>query len=339
MVASVGTSGSERDLAVALSFPRHTHHQFGNPEARIEDLQPTTHDVHPAVRHVCALVVSLTERMQPDCSPLKPAPGSSWQPDVDRLASSLTAEHNSQERVRLSVLFGSEMLLGASVDYAKGMAHAIAGGSLYSGHVLARCVSEGIGRFRWMVEHPTDGSVLLCRALLVLGKSHQHEASRLRRTVAAGETDPVVDLQELRDSHASKASELLKFAQRLDAAASLPRESVLVADLSRATSLSDFPTIEFGIASAFTHLEPIVLFNSLDYESEKSEGQWLRTMSVSSMLLPVLIVNTALRHASQMAASLFEFTIGTDLFDAIEAELLQAFVNHGDEQGADLRLD
>lgn len=301
-------------------------------------MQPPTHDVHAAVRHACAALANLTERMQPDLGALKPAPSSAWQSEVDRLASSLATDDRLQARIRLSVLFGSASLLIASVDYAKGMAHAIAGGSLYSGHALARCVSEGIGLFRWIVERPTDTRVLLCRALLLLIESHQQEEKRARLSIEAGEADPNGDLEALRDSNADEASRLQAVVHNLGVDERLPQKSDVVADLSRAAGVSGHPTIEYRLGSAFTHLEPLVLFNSLDYERETSEGQHYRTMSVMGLLTPLVIVTTVLRLASQIASGLFEITIGTDPFDDMEAQLLQAFINHGHEQGADLRM-
>ena len=301
-------------------------------------MQPPTHDVHAAVRHACAALANLTERMQPDLGALKPAPSSAWQSEVDRLASSLATDDRLQARIRLSVLFGSASLLIASVDYAKGMAHAIAGGSLYSGHALARCVCEGIGLFRWIVERPTDTRVLLCRALLLLIESHQQEEKRARLSIEAGEADPNGDLEALRDSNADEASRLQAVVHNLGVDERLPQKSDVVADLSRAAGVSGHPTIEYRLGSAFTHLEPLVLFNSLDYERETSEGQHYRTMSVMGLLTPLVIVTTVLRLASQIASGLFEITIGTDPFDDMEAQLLQAFINHGHEQGADLRM-
>ena len=190
------------------------------------DLQPPTHDVHAAVRKSCALLVNLTERMQPDLSPLNPAPGATWQRDLDQLASLLVADPQLRERVRSCVPFAAASLLTASVDYAKGMANAISGGSLYSGHALERCVSEGVGLFHWMAERPTETRVLLGRALLLLIDSHNQEEKRARLTVEAGEGDPSDGLEALRDSHAAGAAELEAALRELEVDESLPRKLI-----------------------------------------------------------------------------------------------------------------
>ena len=59
-------------------------------------------------------------------------------------------------------------------------------------------------------------------------------------------------------------------------------------------------------------------------------------MSVTGLLTPKVIVNTVLRHASQIASELFEITIGTHPFDDTEALMLQALINHGHQRGADV---
>ena len=237
-------------------------------------MQPPTHDVHAAVRKSCTLLAKLTERMQPDLSPLEPRSGSTWQSEIDQLAPLLVADPQLRERVRSCVRFAAGSLLSASLDYAKGMAHAIAGGSLYSGHALERCVSEGVGLLHWITEHPAEARVLLGRALLLLIESHNQEEKRARLSVEAGEGDPRDGLEALRDSHAAKASELETAFGELGVDEGLPHKSDAVASLNKAARTSAFPTISYRISSSFAHLEPLVLFNSLDYEWQTSDGQW-----------------------------------------------------------------
>lgn len=296
-----------------------------------------THEVHTAVRQSCALLVSLTERMQPDLSPLKPRSGSTWQSEIDQLVA-LLVDSGSRGRVQSCVRFAAALLLSGSVDYAKGTAHAIAGGSLYSGHALQRCVSEGLGMFHWMAERPAETPVLLGRALRLLIESHKQEEKRARLAVEAGEGEPGDDLEALRDSHAASAFELEAALRELGIDETLPRKSDAVASLTRAARMSSLPTIEYRAISAFTHLEPLVLFNSLGYKWQTSDGRWHQTMSVTGLLTPIVAVVKVLRVAVQTAGRLFEFTIGADPFDELAAQLHHAYLNYGQEQGADLLL-
>ena len=206
-------------------------------------MQPPTHDVHALVRQSCGLLVSLTEHMQPDLSPLEPRSGSTWQSEIDQLASLLVADPQLRERVRSCVRFAAASLLSASLDYAKGTAHAIAGGSLYSGHALERCVSEGVGLLHWMAERPTETRVLLGRALLLLIDSHNQEEKRARLAVEAGEGDPTDGLEALRDSHAASASELETAFQALGVDEGLPRKSDAVANMNQTARTSAFPSM------------------------------------------------------------------------------------------------
>lgn len=300
-------------------------------------LESSTDDVHTAVQQSCAALAGLTDRMRLDLDPLSSATGSVWQSEVDRLASNLAIDSQLRERIEYSVLVCSDLLLTASVDYAKGMAHAIAGGSLYSGHALARCVSEGIGLLHWMTERPTEVRVLLGRALVLLIESHSQEEKRVRLAVEAGEGDPSDGLEALRDTHAAKAAEYEAVLEDLGVVRDMPKKSDVVANLSRAARMSGFPTVEYRLNSAFAHFEPLVLLNSLDYEWQSSDGERHRTMSVMGLLTPVITVTSALRRASEIASSLFEFNIGADAFDRMEDQLRYAYINHGPEQGADLR--
>ena len=299
-------------------------------------MEPSTQDVHTAVQHACAALTGLTDQMRLDLDPLSTATDSAWQSEVDRLASNMAANPQLRERVQHSVLVCSDLLLTAAVDYAKGMAHAIAGGSLYSGHALARCVSEGIGLFHWMTERPTEAHVLLGRALMLLIESHSQEEKRARLAVEAGEGDPSDGLEALRDTHAAKAAEYEAALEDLGVDRGMPRKSDVVASLSRAARMSGFPTVEYRLNSAFAHFEPLVLLNSLDYEWQSSDGERHHTMSVMSLLTPVITVTSALRRASEIAASLFEFNLGADAFDRMEDQLRYAYINHGLEQGAGL---
>lgn len=301
-------------------------------------MQPPTHDVHAAIRESCTLLVNLAERMQADFGPLKPAPGTTWQREIDQFASALEASPKLRERVRSCLPFAAASLLNASLDYAKGMAHAIAGGSLYSGDALARCVAEGIGLFHWIVEHPTEPRVMLSRALLLLIESHKQEAKRARLAIEAGEGTPSDGLEELRDSNKAEASELAAVVRDVGIDERIPQRSEVVASLHRALRVNAFPTMGYRIGSAFTHFEPLVLFNSLDYEWQTNEGQWYRTMSVTGLLTPLVMVYLVLRRAGEAAANLFEFTIGASPFDEMGSQLRQAYVDHGQEQGADLRI-
>ncbi|WP_419922776.1 hypothetical protein [Candidatus Poriferisodalis sp.] len=228
--------------------------------------------------------------------------------------------------------------MSASLEYAEGTAHAIAGGSLYSGHALEWCVSEGVGLLHWMAERPTETRVLLGRALLLLIDSHKQEQKRARLAVEAGDGDSRDGLEDLRDSHAASVSELETAFRELGVDGGLPRQSDAVAKVHQAARTSAFPSMEYRIGSAFTPLEPLVLFNSLDFEWQTSDGRWHRTASVAGMLIPLVIVTSMLRDASEVATSLFESTIGAGPFDEMEAHLRHAYINHGQEQGADLRL-
>lgn len=290
--------------------------------------------VHPAVARACDLVLGFLEDFEPEISKLSPRSDTAWEVEIAQCADRLTDDPQTKAQVQYAVDLNTRTLLTFGSDCARGIAHAVAGGSLFSGFVLARSLFEAIGTLRWLYEPIDEPARVLSKALLLVTKSSKDERKVAKDALKSPDNPHPEQSAQIRDENAARVQALAPIIQKLGYREQVPSRTDRVTNATQSAQMTSLPQIAYGIHSSIAHHDPMTILNAPKYEGVGPDGITYRTMHVTDLLLPPVEAISLLTYAADVISGWWTMPIDHAAAEAAIAEIAELEQEHGSEQGA-----